>query len=212
MIDHENCRCPCTCGHAHDENIPVGCTFCRALAAYHTTRTGERTRTLHELAEKIRETNSSNCFDRPTWNTIPAKIMFAVTELNEGMDAIVGVGEDPLTEELADTAIRILDILHSVWGKDWADRTVDVLDLKHEGGVFEPGEVALWKPLRLLCRGVEAWRYERRSDVRIALELALRELFAFGIRLGVDLQVIIEWKNDKNASRGIRHGKVRAEG
>lgn len=216
MIDHENCRCPCTCGHAHDKTLPVGCTFCRALATYKLSRgmekTEDRTHVLYELAKDIRETNEHNCFDRPTWNTIPAKIMFAVTELNEGMDAILGVGEDPLTEELADTAIRILDILYSVWGTDWADRTLDAFEIKPEGGLFEPGEVALWKTLRLLCRGVEAWRYERRSDVRIALELALRELFAFGIRLGVDLIVTMRWKNDRNAGRGVRHGKARAEG
>jgi len=121
-------------------------------------------------------------------------------------------GEDPLIEELADTAIRILDILYSVWGTDWADRTLDAFEIKPEGGLFEPGEVALWKPLRLLCRGVEAWRDERRTDVRIALELALRELFAFGIRLGVDLLVTMRWKNARNDGRGVLHGKVRPEG
>jgi hypothetical protein len=58
-------------------------------------KTEDRTNVLYELAKDIRETNEHNCFDRPTWNTIPAKIMFAVTELNEGMDASLGVGEEP---------------------------------------------------------------------------------------------------------------------
>jgi len=167
---------------------------------------------LYELAKVIHETNKGNGFDPPTWDNLPAKVMFAVTELEEGMAAIRGDGEDPLTEELADAAIRILDILHSVWNDRWADRTGDVLSFRPDGGLFEPGEVALWRPLSMLCKGVEAWRHERRRDVQSALEIALRELFLFGIRLGVDLHVIIEWKNAKNGTRGLRHGKARAEG
>ena len=209
-MDHGDCRCPCTCGHAHDENLPVGCVFCKALAAYQTVRGTKRTMTLHELAQGIRQTIKGNGFDKPSWDNIPAKLMFAVLE--EGMAAIRGDGEDPLTEELADAATRILDVLHSVWGDTWADRTGDVLSRIPEGGPFESGETALWRPLKYLAKAAEAWRYERRSDVRSALELALRELFAFGMRLGVDLQVVIEWKNTKNATRGLRHGKARAEG
>jgi hypothetical protein len=211
-MDHGDCRCPCTCGHAHDENLPVGCVFCRAVAAYQNIRGAKRKLDLKELARAIHHTNSRNGFDLPLWENLPAKVMFAVTELNEGMDAIRGDGEDPLTEELADTAIRILDLLHSIWKDDWADRTVDVWKIQPEGGFWEPGEVALWRPLRLLSQAVEAWRYERRNDVRSALELAVKELFIFGLKLGVDLHAVIEWKAEKNATRGLRHGKARSEG
>lgn len=166
---------------------------------------------IYELAKSIRETNEKNGFDKPTWDNLPTKVMFAVTELDEGMDAITGEGADPLTEELADTAIRILDILHSIWGDEWADRTTESKRVRCES-VFEPGEVALWRPLRMLCKGVECWRHEKKSDVRIALEMALREVFVLGVKLGVDLQVDVEWKNAKNATRGLRHGKARSEG
>jgi hypothetical protein len=138
--------------------------------------------------------------------------MFAVTELNEGLDAIKGTGDDPLIEELADAAIRILDILTSCFADTWADRTVDLYDRSFEGGLFEPGEVALWRVLGPLCGAVEDWRYERVGDVRIGLEIALREIFTMSLMLGVELRTVIVWKNERNSRRGIRHGKVRSEG
>jgi hypothetical protein len=138
-------------------------------------------------------------------------MMFAVTELDEGMDAITGEGADPLHEELADTAIRILDVLYAEWGNDWTDRTSDVLQLRPEG-VFEAGEVALWRTLRMVCKAIEAWRHDKKQDVRIGLEMAVRELFVLGAKLGVDLHAEIEWKNGKNATRGKLHGKARSAG
>lgn len=166
---------------------------------------------IYELAKSIRETNQKNGFDCPSWDNLPNKVMFAVTELDEGMDAITGDGDDPLSEELADTAVRILDVLYAVWGNDWADRTAGILNI-HPEGVFQPGEVILWKPLRLLCKAVECWRHENKADTRIALEMALREVFAIGALIGHDLHVDIEWKNAKNATRGRLHGKARSEG
>jgi len=166
---------------------------------------------IYEVAKAIRETNEANGFDCPTWENIPSKVMFAVTELDEGMDAITGEGADPLSEELADTVVRILDVLHALWGNDWADRTSDILSIQPVG-VFEPGEVTLWRPLRMLCKCVESWRHDKRSDVRVALEMAVRELFIIGSKLGVDLHAEVEWKNGKNASRGKLHGKVRSAG
>ena len=166
---------------------------------------------IHELAKSIRETNEANGFDCPTWDNMPAKVMFAVTELDEGMDAITGEGADPLSEELADTVVRILDVLHALWGDGWQDRTTDVLSV-HPEGMFEPGEVVLWRPLRMLCKSVESWRHDNRNDVRVALEMAVRELYIIGSKLGVDLQAEVEWKNGKNATRGKLHGKRRSAG
>lgn len=211
-MTRENCGCPCSCGHAHDPNLPVLCVFCRAMATYQMAESGESPIDLKEMAEVIRETNRKNGFTRPSWDNLPIKVMMAVTELNEAMDAIKGEGEDPLIEELADTAIRVLDILESVWQHDWADRTVALLQTRLERNLFEPGEVALWRPLRMLCTAVESWRYENQGDTRISLEIALREVFTLALSLGVDLGTVIQWKNEKNATRGIRHGKARAEG
>lgn len=196
-MDSVKCGCPCSCGHAHDQTLPVLCTFCRAMATYQTIKGQGRASTIYGLSRKIRETNAANKFDAPTWDNLPAKLMFAVTKLDEGLEAILGKDGDPLVEELADAAIRILDILQGVWGDRWVDRTGDALDIYPTGGIFEAGEVALWRPLRLLCRAAEAWRYDRPEDVRISLELALCELYSFGIRLGVDLHVIMEWRNEK---------------
>jgi len=107
---------------------------------------------IKELAKSIRETNEKNGFDCPSWDNLPNKVMFAVTELDEGMDAISGEGKDPLHEELADTAVRILDILYAVWGDEWDDRTGSPMQGHlHCEATFTPGQVLLWTPLRLLC-------------------------------------------------------------
>lgn len=197
---------------AHGIELTALCIFCRAAELYQLEQSGDEPAELKDLARDIRETNHQNGFNLPTWDNLPIKVMMAVTELNEGMDAIRGDGEDPLLEELADTAVRILDILYSIWGDDWADRTTDLMDVRPERNLFEAGEVALWRPLRMLCMAVEAWRHEHRVDVRIGLEIALKEVFSLGLTLGVDLRRVIEWKNAKNAGRGMRHGKARAEG
>jgi hypothetical protein len=182
------------------------------MAAYREMQGGGRSKKLKELARDIHATNLQNGFDPPNRDNLPAKIMFAVTELDEGMQAIAGTGDDPLVEELADTAIRILDVLHSLWDNDWVDRTVDVPEIRPEGGLWEPGQVALWRPLRMLCKAVESWRYGEWGDVKIALEIALRDLYMIGLRLGVDLHGLIAWKNDRNGTRGKWHGKARSDG
>lgn len=169
---------------------------------------------LHALARELRKVNVGNGFDPPTWETVPAKLMFTVTELDEGMEAIEGSGADPLGEELADAAIRILDILTTLWNDEWADRTQG---LRRENppsviAAFQPGEVALWRPLRMVCKAVEAWRYDRRDDVRAGLELAVRELFVLAWKLGLDLAPEIAWKVQKNRGRGALHGKARSAG
>lgn len=169
---------------------------------------------LHVLARELRKVNVSNGFDAVTWESVPAKLMFTVTELDEGMEAIDGTGADPLSEELADAAIRILDILTTLWDDDWSDRTNG---LRRENppsvvAAFQPGEVALWRVLRMICKAVEAWRYDRRDDVRIALELAIRELFVLAWKLGVDLAPEIAWKTQKNRGRGPLHGKAQSAG
>jgi NTP pyrophosphatase (non-canonical NTP hydrolase) len=135
---------------------------------------------LKELAVEIRETNDANGFEAPTWDRLLSKLMLVVTELDEAVAAVKGDGKDPLEEELADAAIRLIDILKA-------------------------------KPLTMVCRAAEQWRYDNRTDVRIAIELALAALFGLASRLGIDLMAEMVRKTKRNALRGYRHGKVRGD-
>jgi NTP pyrophosphatase (non-canonical NTP hydrolase) len=161
---------------------------------------------LKELAVEIRETNDANGFEAPTWDRLLSKLMLVVTELDEAVAAVKGDGKDPLEEELADAAIRLIDILKAVWGDDWNERDGD-----GGGTPFERIEVMLWKPLTMVCRAAEQWRYDNRTDVRIAIELALAALFGLASRLGIDLMAEMVRKTKRNALRGYRHGKVRGD-
>jgi hypothetical protein len=167
----------------------------------------------HALAREVRKVNADNGWDPVSWDNVPVKVMMTVTELDEALQGIQGTGADPVNEELADAAIRILDMLQTLWGEEWSDRTMGLpQDPPHLVGAFTPGEVALWRPLRLLCHSVEAWRYDKRMDVRVGLELALRELFSLARQLGFCLALEVEWKVQKNQGRGHLHGKVRSAG
>lgn len=167
----------------------------------------------HELAEWIRRVNQSNGFDAPTWDTLPTKLMLVVTELNEARDDVRGSGKDPLAEELADTAIRLLDILGAIWSGRWSFRGVTAVELNALGNpLFRSIEEVLWKPLSYVCVAVESWRHEKRDDTRIAIELALRETYAVAVAIGANMGDEIERKVKRNMERGRLHGKKRADG
>jgi NTP pyrophosphatase (non-canonical NTP hydrolase) len=112
---------------------------------------------LKELAVEIRETNDANGFEAPTWDRLLSKLMLVVTELDEAVAAVKGDGKDPLEEELADAAIRLVDILTAIWEDDWNDRRHDVGQLPH---CFEPIETLLWPTLSMVCWAAEKWMAE----------------------------------------------------
>lgn len=165
--------------------------------------------TLHTLARRIREVNDANDFDKPTWETLPTKLMFVITEFDEAVAAVMGTGPDPLQEELADAAIRLIDVLESVWPDDWANR---VVKKPASRPCLERIEVLVWTPIQFICLATEVWRYERKGDVRTALEIALRETFTLADRLSINLIQEIQDKVKRNAARGRLHGKTRPEG
>lgn len=168
---------------------------------------------LHELAAWIRGVNEANGFDAPTWDTLPVKLMLVVTELNEARDGVRGTGADPLAEELADTAVRLIDILQAVWSGDWTPRGFTDAEQKLVGNpLFRPIEELLWKPLGYVCMAAESWRYNNRDDTRIAIELALRETFALGAAAGYVMFDQVCAKVKRNEQRGYLHGKARADG
>jgi hypothetical protein len=135
--------------------------------------------------------------------------MLVVTELHEGRDGADGTGEDPLPEELADTAIRLLDILGAIWGHEWSYRESASTQPTN---LFQAIETLLWKPLGYLCMAAESWRFNNRIDTRIALEIALREVMWLGEAIGSNMLEEIAAKVNRNAKRGHLHGKKRPDG
>lgn len=164
---------------------------------------------LHDLAVRIKAVNAANGFDPSTWDNLPSKLMFVVTELDEARSAVLGIGQDPLGEEVADTAIRLLDIIGSVFGDDWAERVPDRHPHTH---CFEAIERILWRPLQYCCLAVEAWRRDQKLDVQISLELAIRAVVVISHQIGIDLEDEIERKLKRNSERGKLHGMVRSDG
>jgi len=152
---------------------------------------------------------NANGFEPPTWDNFTKKLILTYTEVTEAEAAVIGTGQDPLGEELADIAIRVTGMLWGLWGADWTLR---------EGRQpapnfpFEPIERVL-RPIRdYLTAAVEAWRKDRKDDVRIALELVIKETTSTSIACGVNLLAEMERKREKNAARPPRHGNKRADG
>jgi hypothetical protein len=66
-----------------------------------------------------------------------------------------------------------------------------------------------------LCRAVECWRDERRSDCVDNVALAVRETLVVGrLVCGSDIAFyeVVRRKIAKNATRGHLHGKARSDG
>lgn len=163
---------------------------------------------LHEVANRIRATNDANGFESPDWDRLLTKLMLVVTELDEANAAVYGTGKDPLAEELADTAIRLLDILVAVWGHDWNDRRGP----RFPGTCFQRIEVLLWPILHYVCIAAESWRYNKRNDTRVAIEMAVQGVFGLAAQLDIDFEAEIESKLQRNAQRGHLHGVARTDG
>lgn len=171
---------------------------------------------LHALAKRVDDTSRNNGWDISTWENIPVKVMMTVTELDEAHDFVVGGPSDtadPLPEELADTAIRLMSILYSVFGTGWHDRRQRRVEKRNKGlALFEPVEVSLWRILKPMSKACEAWRHDNRDDTCGFLEQALKETFNLAARLGIDLDEEIIQKDIKNSKRGHLHGKARSAG
>lgn len=170
---------------------------------------------MHELARRCAEIAAANGFDPPTWDNFLIKAMMAITELDEGVDAVYERGEDldPFPEELADFAIRVLGMLHAMWGDDWNNRVprYDSKQLRWSRYRFRPVEVMLWGPLRRICKAAEAWRKDNEADTRGHLEYVVRETWMVAALLDIDLIDQIEKKCIKNEQRPHLHGKLRPE-
>lgn len=166
---------------------------------------------LHEVARWLREINHANGFDAPQWSNVPVKLMMAVTELEEAREGI-DTGDPNLEEELADTAIRLLDVLEAVFAEAWEPERWLRMLMRVRSYNWKSPEERLWRILTPLCRAVEAWRHEDRQVTLSHIDSALHQTFCLAIDFDIDLLEAIRAKGERNAQRGHLHGKTRSEG
>jgi len=165
---------------------------------------------LKQVARECDGIAAANGFERPNWDNLVAKLAFAIAELDEARDGARGHGSDPLAEELADTAIRLLSTIYGIWGDDWGDRVTN--RVAKEIDTWTPVEVLLWPILGHICKAIEARRHDARSLACQWIELALLETFRLADALSVDLNTEVLAKCEKNRGRGHLHGKAYAAG
>lgn len=173
-------------------------------------KTKMESRDLKTIAVECSQIAADNGFERATWDNFVAKVAFAIGEVDEGRDGALGLAKDPLAEELADTAIRLLAVLGDIWGDAWGDRVLN----RHPKPInmFTPIEVLLWPVVGHLCKAMEARRHDHRSRACQRVELALLELWRLGDALGIDLTDHVLAKCEKNRGRPHLHGKKYAVG
>jgi hypothetical protein len=180
---------------------------------------------LREVAERVHAISREKGFDVPHWDeNFPIKVVLFITELDEAVQFVEGIGKDPVEVELGDTAIRILSTLHAIWGDAWSPGRIETRALpKHVVGrnyaLYVPIEVAVWPIIRYLCGAIEQWRKSKpgedgthKREAMICIELALLETFRLADLHGANLREIIEAKAVKNAARPPLHGKGRSVG
>lgn len=174
------------------------------LMAY--AASGDRIAALHDIAWLAETAAQKRGFDACGWQNLPGKVAFVF-----GEDVEVGEAEtcDELAEELADTGLRLLAILHGVYGADWSPRPVTAVE-----PVFPCSSTdALTRLVRKHLRGaLEAWRDDDRDGARLSLELALYQLLAAGRRVGYDLVGAMVQKLKDNEGRPRLHGHVNTLG
>ena len=168
----------------------------------------------HQLARTCEEIAVANGFAPADWETFPHRIGFAITELHEAREAAHGRGDDKLSVELADVAIRLLATLGGVWGDDWCERIngrySQWIDGRPPGTRHQSIEQHLWPTLGWLTRALDEWAEDNQRDAQQCVELALLEVFRLADLLTIRLIGVIDQKCEVNRHRAERHGKVRA--
>lgn len=172
---------------------------------------------LHYWAKDCAEAATVREFQTTTWENLPGKLMFVVSELVEFEEAFeylraatTQARVDELlinmNEELADAAIRILSTMHDLFGSTWSRGRVENRRRLARVPAYTCDE--LLRPIRKhLVGALEFWRDDARSDVMIHLELALLNTFRAGDALGADMIEEIANKQAKNKARPPKHGR-----
>lgn len=168
---------------------------------------------VYAFANDVLELSVQKGFDAPVWENIPSKLAFVFSEIDEA-ECVKWRGE--LAEELADIAIRTLAILRALWGDTWSYRVAPAPTSPEVARdlAFLPGNAAtlLWPFIRRTNLALQAWRGGRQDDVRINLEMLLRDVWNFARNLGFTFEDELRKKHEKNKLRSQLHGNKESAG
>jgi hypothetical protein len=163
---------------------------------------------LHLLADVCERISLSSGFAITTWATLPANLMFVVTEIDEA-SAAVERGEFGF--EVADIAIRLLVHLHGIWRTDWNYRRSSTAV---RFGLSKNAQ--LETVLNRVCAAAKFWRKgmttQTSLDVRVCLEQSLGETIAIGDSFGFSVFRLACQKSEANRQRPRLHGHAEVIG
>lgn len=168
---------------------------------------------VYAFADDVLELSVQKGFDAPAWENIPSKLAFVFSEIDEA-ECVKWRGE--LAEELADIAIRTLAILRALWGDCWSYRVAPTPASPEVARAlaFLSGNAAtlLWPFIRRTNHALQAWRSGRNDDVRINLEMLLRDVWNFARDFGFTFEDELRKKHEKNKLRSQLYGNKESAG
>lgn len=168
---------------------------------------------LHETARSCAKIAREHGFDECTWENFPVKLMLVVSEIKEAVEAMEGMQGHTnfeVGEELADVAIRTLQIVEILW-PGWSAERITKRTVQQRTAFSIP-QLMVWPMMKYAVEALESWRNEQRGDAQQCLELLLLELWRVSDRMHIDLEGFVQLKMDKNEKRPHLNGKKRTDG
>lgn len=156
---------------------------------------------LRELAREAVKVAAATGFVQATWQTLPIKVLWVVTEINEVHD--VHYEPEKCRQEIADVALRTMGILHTVF-PGWRLREV------HLSMVVRATRWAdrLWPMIDDAARAGQAWRKGNEKSVELRLCNLLGKCFDLANEHRFDLVLEMERTLDRNRDRPYLHGTL----
>lgn len=168
---------------------------------------------LPQVAKLVAEIAEHKGFDRCTWENLPIKLAFVMTEIDEALRELDVFPAPGLPAEMADIAIRTLAVLGTLWPDSWNSSRIEGEGTQRSQVPNPHREPAvLFRPINgHLCKAIGYWRNDNKVDTMQCLEFALLDLYRLADAYGIDLDDAIYTKCIKNIDRPYRHGKKRSE-
>lgn len=167
---------------------------------------------VNELSREIREINETNGwrttkpFEWEDTYKVPAILALIHSEISEAWEAAQDELGPAFSEELADVAIRILDMAEGLGIEIGGPFPVELADLEHWDRTLDDD---LNRTHFVVSKALEFFRADNIAGFTGCVSLALECVADICVACGVDLAAEIKAKLAKNRNRGYRHGNKR---